>query len=79
MINGPPNRSFLLSAQSPMGGFGKEPEEYPDPFHSYLALAALAIMNCGRDFGLRELDVKWNISEGAAGWLRKEIERVSSV
>jgi geranylgeranyl transferase type-1 subunit beta len=59
-----------------MGGFGKEPEEYPDTFHSYLALAALAIMGCGSEFGLGELDVKWNISEGAAGWLRKEIERV---
>jgi geranylgeranyl transferase type-1 subunit beta len=61
-----------------MGGFGKEPEEYPDPFHSYLALAALAIMGCGRDFGLGKLDVRWNIGEGAAVWLRKEIERVGS-
>lgn len=26
-----------------MGGFSKEPGEYPDPFHSYLALAALAL------------------------------------
>jgi geranylgeranyl transferase type-1 subunit beta len=78
LINEPPNRSFLLSAQSPMGGFGKEPEEYPDPFHSYLALAALTIMDCGREFGLGKLDVQWNISEGAAGWLRKETERVDS-
>ena len=70
--------SFLLSAQSPMGGFGKEPEEYPDPFHSYLALAALAIMPLGREMGLRELDVKWNISLESAEWLRKEIERVRS-
>ena len=70
--------AFLLSAQSPMGGFGKEPEEYPDPFHSYLALAALAIMPSGREMGLRELDVKWNISLESAEWLRKEIERVRS-
>lgn len=26
-----------------MGGFGKEPDDYPDPFHSYLAIAALAL------------------------------------
>jgi len=70
--------SFLLSAQSPMGGFGKEPEEYPDPFHSYLALAALTIMPSGREMGLRELDVRWNISLESAEWLRLEIERVHS-
>lgn len=77
LINESTNRSFLLSAQSPMGGFGKEPEEYPDPFHSYLALAALAIMGTGRGLGLGELDVRWNISKGAAEWLREEIKRVS--
>lgn len=26
-----------------MGGFGKEPEDYPDPYHSYLAIAALSL------------------------------------
>jgi geranylgeranyl transferase type-1 subunit beta len=61
-----------------MGGFAKEPEEYPDPYHSYLALAALAIMKTGRDLGLGELDVRWNISAESSLWLRKEIERVSS-
>jgi geranylgeranyl transferase type-1 subunit beta len=60
-----------------MGGFGKEPEDYPDPYHSYLALAALAIMRGGRELGLAELDVRWNLSHESADWLRKEIERIN--
>ncbi|RUS83103.1 hypothetical protein EGW08_009135 [Elysia chlorotica] len=37
------NRSFVLSAQSPItGGFSKYPNHSPDPLHSYLGLAGLA-------------------------------------
>lgn len=79
LVNTEENRSFLLSAQSPMGGFGKEPGEYPDPYHSYLALAALAMMvSCG-DLELKKLDVRWNISEEAAGWLREDVKRIASI
>lgn len=58
-----------------MGGFAKEPGEYPDPYHSYLALAALAMMDSCADLELGRLDVKWNISKGAAEWLRNAVER----
>jgi geranylgeranyl transferase type-1 subunit beta len=60
-----------------MGGFGKEPEDYPDPYHSYLALAALAIHD-ERDAkqGLKRLDAKWNISMETAEWLRQDISRI---
>lgn len=89
-INDEENRSFLLSAQSPMGGFGKEPEEYPDPYHSYLALAALAMVpsstwstwssspDLGSGLGLKGLDIRWNISTESAEWLRKEMGRIRS-
>lgn len=71
------NRSFLLSAQSPMGGFAKEPEEYPDPYHSYLALAALSIMgSSASDLGLKGLDVRWNVCNESAEWLTKEMDRI---
>nr|ODN87186.1 geranylgeranyl transferase type-1 subunit beta [Cryptococcus depauperatus CBS 7841] len=43
LINHESDKIFLLSAQFPLGGFGKEPEDYPDPYHSYLALAALSL------------------------------------
>lgn len=77
LINAALDRSFLLSAQSPMGGFGKEPEDYPDPFHSYLALAALALHDA-RDgtLGLKELDATWNITTDTATWLKNEMRRV---
>lgn len=72
------DRSFLLSAQSPMGGFGKEPEEYPDPFHSYLALAALSLHESRHNasLNLEPLDASWNITVETATWLKDEMRRV---
>lgn len=60
-----------------MGGFGKEPEDYPDPYHSYLALAALALSHSG-EYGmvLKPLDAQWNLSSDTAEWLRREMTRV---
>ncbi len=77
MINKEADRAFLLSAQFPMGGFGKEPEDYPDPYHSYLALAALALSHSG-EYGmvLKPLDAQWNLSSDTAEWLRREMTRV---
>lgn len=82
LIDHDANKAFLLSAQSPLGGFGKEPEDYPDPYHSYLALAALSISlnRFGEDkensFGLKALNVRWNVSAETADWLQTEITRV---
>ncbi|OCF33186.1 geranylgeranyl transferase type-1 subunit beta [Kwoniella heveanensis BCC8398] len=79
LINKRADRSFLLSAQFPIGGFGKEPEDYPDPFHSYLALAALSLTHSADDdvgLGLKPLDVRWNVSVETAEWLRAEIARI---
>ncbi|WWD05999.1 hypothetical protein V865_004084 [Kwoniella europaea PYCC6329] len=86
LINRDADRTFLLSAQFPLGGFGKEPEDYPDPFHSYLALAALSLthseLNAKDDndgLGLKALDVTWNVSLETAQWLKDEISRVKGV
>ncbi|WVQ93900.1 hypothetical protein IAU59_000978 [Kwoniella sp. CBS 9459] len=79
IMNKEADRSFLLSAQFPIGGFGKEPEDYPDPFHSYLALAALSLTHSANDdvgLGLKALDVRWNVSVETADWLRAEIARI---
>jgi geranylgeranyl transferase type-1 subunit beta len=77
IVDSETNRAFLLSSQSPLGGFGKEPGDYPDPFHSYLALAALALSHSGRELALGELDASWNLSRVTAGWLRGEIARIA--
>ena len=87
-MNHEANRQFLLSAQSPIGGFGKEPEDMPDPYHSYLALAALALAGpkgavldgMGSDgkhsLGLKRLDPLWNVSQDTAAWLKGEMKRI---
>jgi geranylgeranyl transferase type-1 subunit beta len=59
-----------------MGGIAKEPEEYPDPYHSYLALAALAMENPTEEMGLKKLDQRWNVGTDTAAWLRDEVNRV---
>ncbi|RXK36681.1 hypothetical protein M231_06068 [Tremella mesenterica] len=66
--------SFLLSAQSPLGGFGKDPEAYPDPYHSYLALAAISLSH--PDLGLLSLDPRLNVSNDTADYLMKEMKRI---
>ena len=70
LVDAESNTAFLLASQSPLGGFGKEPEDYPDPYHSYLALAALALTK-GSDYGLKPLNARWNVSRETADWLEK--------
>lgn len=53
-----------------MGGFGKEPDDYPDPYHSYLALAALALHGSAE---LKALDPRWNVATETATWLRANL------
>ncbi|WWD22811.1 hypothetical protein CI109_107305 [Kwoniella shandongensis] len=77
VINREADRSFLLSAQSPLGGFGKEPEDYPDPFHSYLALAALSLSHSQSE--LKPLDARWNISVETKEWLVREFGRTKHI
>ncbi|KAG9236909.1 terpenoid cyclases/protein prenyltransferase alpha-alpha toroid [Amylocarpus encephaloides] len=54
LINKPSIRSFLFAlTQHRIGGFGKHPGSPPDIYHSYLGLAALAIM---KEPGLKPFD-----------------------
>ncbi|WWC57956.1 uncharacterized protein I303_100491 [Kwoniella dejecticola CBS 10117] len=82
LINRQADRSFLLSAQFPIGGFGKEPEDYPDPFHSYLALAALSLTHSQEEddvgLGLKRLHAVWNVGQDTADWLKSEISRIKA-
>lgn len=69
------NTAFLISSQSPLGGFGKEPDDYPDPYHSYLALAALALSD-NTELDLKPLNARWNISEETAQWLTATMKSI---
>jgi len=59
-----------------MGGIAKEPEEYPDPYHSYLALAALSSGDRNANLGLKVLDARWNVGKDTVDWLKEEIVRI---
>ncbi|TPX34505.1 hypothetical protein SmJEL517_g02860 [Synchytrium microbalum] len=54
------NERFLATTESQMGGFGKEPQSYPDLLHSYLGLAGLAI---GDFHDLKSLSPALNIAQ----------------
>lgn len=71
IVDAAADRAFLLSSQSPIGGFGKDPDDMPDPYHSYLALAALALS----DPELTPLDPLWNSTKTTAAWLKDEFTR----
>jgi geranylgeranyl transferase type-1 subunit beta len=79
LVNRSLDRKFLLSAQYPMGGIAKEPDEYPDPFHSYLALAALALGDEAGVLEMKKLDPIWNVSVETRTWMTREMTRVKDV
>lgn len=72
---------FLASCQFKYGGIAKVPLETPDPYHTYLSLAALAIyppdlpsteVNAAT-WSIEKLDVLINARESTARWARKYI------
>ncbi|KAI8350360.1 geranylgeranyltransferase type I beta-subunit-like protein [Choanephora cucurbitarum] len=43
LINHEVMKTFLFDCQPKMGGFGKDPESFPDLLHSYMGIAALSL------------------------------------
>ncbi|CAD6448064.1 9d1fa01f-c692-44de-82c9-b422335780b7 [Sclerotinia trifoliorum] len=70
VINRDGSRKFLFEkTQHMIGGFGKTPGDLPDIYHSYLGLAALAVL---KEPGIKELDSALCISMDA----KKNIEEL---
>lgn len=77
LIDAPKVADYLLSrTQHPvMGGFGKSPGAFPDPFHSFLALASVALIRrnsgvCGEGMQhLRDIDPELVITREARQFL----------
>lgn len=64
MVRIPPSRDFILAVtQHPIGGFSKTAGDPPDLFHSYLGLAALAMMG---EPGLKDFDIDLCCSQETA-------------
>ncbi|KAI9032831.1 terpenoid cyclases/protein prenyltransferase alpha-alpha toroid [Phycomyces nitens] len=59
LVNHQNCRGFLMTTQSRFGGFGKEPDAYPDVMHSYMGIAALSLL---KEPGIKPIDPALNVS-----------------
>ncbi|KAF9464217.1 terpenoid cyclases/protein prenyltransferase alpha-alpha toroid [Collybia nuda] len=72
---------FLASCQFKYGGISKAPGETPDPYHTYLSLAALAMYPPGQDVAHNEaaswriepIDPLLNATKETVKWAREHI------
>jgi len=67
--------AFLAQCQYKFGGIGKAPGENPDPYHTYLSIAAAAIVSPDPAWALRPLDPLINATHETVRWAK---ERVSA-
>lgn len=65
--------AFLAQCQYKFGGIGKAPGEHPDPYHTYLSIAAAAIVSPDPAWGLRPLDPLINATDETAKWAKEHI------
>ncbi|KAH0832125.1 terpenoid cyclases/protein prenyltransferase alpha-alpha toroid [Lanmaoa asiatica] len=65
---------FIASCQFKFGGISKAPQEHPDPYHTYLSLAAVAMYpplnSAERSWVLQPLDPLLNANEATSNWAR---------
>ncbi|TFK27674.1 geranylgeranyltransferase type I [Coprinopsis marcescibilis] len=77
--------SFLATCQFKFGGISKHPGEHPDPYHTYLSIAALSINPPSLDpldpnsetWKLEPLDPLLNAKLSTAAWIRKHVPAAS--
>ncbi|KZV92530.1 terpenoid cyclases/Protein prenyltransferase [Exidia glandulosa HHB12029] len=77
------NAAFLALCQTKYGGLAKAPDELPDPFHTYMALASLSIyppdLSATQDdavkasWKLGQMDPMLNATLETAAWARTHI------
>lgn len=69
--------SFIASCQFKYGGIAKIPGEHPDPYHTYLSLAAAALLppdsSDGTSWALCPLDPLLNATYQTSSWARAHI------
>ncbi|KAI0768878.1 terpenoid cyclases/protein prenyltransferase alpha-alpha toroid [Irpex lacteus] len=77
--------AFLDRCQFQFGGICKVPDTQPDPYHTYMGLAALSIYNVTKgdlsdagvdpSWDLPSINVGWNVTEDTADWIRKHLSK----
>ncbi|KAH9961439.1 terpenoid cyclases/protein prenyltransferase alpha-alpha toroid [Lactifluus volemus] len=72
-----PSRNQILGANHLLdvhalgfGGIGKAPDEHPDPYHTYLSIAAAAITSPDPAWKLQPLDQLINVTHETARWAK---------
>jgi hypothetical protein len=75
LINQEPITKFILSSQNRFAGIAKYPgADSPDPFHTYLALASLALPSPAAVSDVQGgHDALLNASMGTVGWIRERL------
>jgi len=66
-------RALLARCQYKFGGIGKAPDEHPDPYHTYLSIAAAAITSPDPAWKLQPLDPLINTTHETARWAKEHI------
>ncbi|KAI9509992.1 terpenoid cyclases/protein prenyltransferase alpha-alpha toroid [Russula earlei] len=64
---------FLAQCQYKFGGISKAPGENPDPYHTYLSIAAATIVSADPAWGLQPLDPLLNASHDTVRWAKERV------
>ncbi|KIP04227.1 hypothetical protein PHLGIDRAFT_76254 [Phlebiopsis gigantea 11061_1 CR5-6] len=67
---------FISQCQFKFGGIAKAPEARPDPYHTYMSVAAMSVLPPSiptDDWTLPPLDVLWNATKETVAWLRAHV------
>jgi len=79
LVNTSALASFITQCQFKFGGIAKAPGEHPDPYHTYMSLAAISIHPPRPDtttsscWKFNPLDPLINANEETAAWARCHI------
>lgn len=65
--------AFLARCQYKFGGISKAPGEHPDPYHTYLSIAAAAIVSPDPKWELQPLDPLINATHDTARWAKTRV------
>ncbi|KAI9442975.1 terpenoid cyclases/Protein prenyltransferase [Lactarius indigo] len=70
--------AFLARCQYKFGGISKAPGEHPDPYHTYLSIAAAAIVSPDPKWELQPLDPLINATHDTARWAKTHVRITAS-
>jgi len=70
--------AYLAQCQYKFGGISKAPGEHPDPYHTYLSIAAAAVVSPDPTWGLQPLDPLLNATHETARWAKEHVAAVAS-